>query len=78
MGSIIADGVKINSNSLIGAGTFIPLGKEIPKNSVVMGSPAKIIKKICEEDLNKMSEGRVIYRELSKRYLKFCRKIVCA
>jgi carbonic anhydrase/acetyltransferase-like protein (isoleucine patch superfamily) len=37
MGSIVADGVKTNSNSLIGAVSVIAADEQIPKNSQVMG-----------------------------------------
>ncbi|MEJ2718480.1 MAG: gamma carbonic anhydrase family protein [Deltaproteobacteria bacterium] len=41
MGSVIPDGVKINSDCLIGARTFIEFGTEIPQGSLVLGAPAK-------------------------------------
>jgi carbonic anhydrase/acetyltransferase-like protein (isoleucine patch superfamily) len=42
IGSIILNRTKIGKNCLIGANTLIAEGKEIPDNSVVMGSPGKI------------------------------------
>jgi len=75
MGSVIADGVKINSNCLIGAGSFVSFQEEIPSNSVVVGSPAKVIKKINPEQLEQIASGREIYQELAKRYLKSFREI---
>jgi acetyltransferase-like isoleucine patch superfamily enzyme len=45
--STILPGVEIGQNSLIAAGSLVT--KSVPQNSVVMGSPAKIVKKI--EDL---------------------------
>lgn len=38
----ILDGVTIGENSIIGAGTIVT--KDIPRNSIVIGNPAKIIK----------------------------------
>jgi phenylacetic acid degradation protein len=76
MGSIIMDEVKVNSYCLIGAGTFIPLRKEIPEKSVVIGSPAKVTKKITQEQLEKMAKGRAAYQELAKRCLKSLRQIL--
>jgi carbonic anhydrase/acetyltransferase-like protein (isoleucine patch superfamily) len=75
MGSIIADGVKINSNSLIGAGSFVPFDKEIPENSLVMGSPAKVIKKIEPEHLSRIARGLSLYQGLARRHLKSFREI---
>lgn len=70
MGSIIGDGVKINSNCLIGAGSFVSFQKEFPPNSVIVGSPAKVVKKIDLEQLHQIREGLVIYKELASRYLR--------
>ena len=44
--STILPGIKIGKNSLIGAGTVVT--KDVPKNSVVVGNPGKVIKKIDE------------------------------
>jgi phenylacetic acid degradation protein len=70
IGSIIADGVKINSNCLIGAGSFVPFQTEIPKNSVAIGHPAKVVKKIGPEQLKQIENGLAIYQELARRYLQ--------
>ncbi len=75
MGSVIADGVKINSNCLIGAASFVPFQEEIPSNSVVVGSPAKVIKKISLEQLEQIRNGRAIYQELARRYRRSLKKI---
>jgi len=75
MGSIIADGVKINSYCLIGAGSFIPFGEEIPPNSLVAGSPAKVIKEISSEQLKQMATGRAIYQDLARRHLKSLKEV---
>ncbi len=70
MRSIVADGVKINSYCLVGAGSFIEFGTKIPAGSVVVGSPAKIIKAVEPEHRKSITEGLGIYQELTRRYLK--------
>jgi phenylacetic acid degradation protein len=75
MGSIIADRVKINSHCLIGAGSFVSFQEEIPPNSVVVGSPARVIKKISPDQLEQIREGRAIYQDLARRYLKSFKKV---
>ena len=44
--SVVLNGAKIGRNCLIGANSLITEGIEIPDNSLVMGSPAKIKKKL--------------------------------
>jgi len=75
MGSIIADGVKINPNCLVGAGTFVPFNQEIPINSVVMGSPARVVKSISAAQLEQIREGRETYQKLAGRYLTSFKEI---
>ena len=70
MGAIIADDVKINPNCLVGAGSFVPFKMEIPSHSVVMGSPARVVKKISPEQSKQIENGLSIYQELTRRYLK--------
>jgi len=75
MGSVIADGVKVNSNCIIGASSFIPLRTEIPPNSLVMGTPAKVVRSLSPEHLAQIDSGLKVYQELTKRYLKSFRMI---
>ncbi len=70
MGAIVADGVKINSECIIGAGSFVPFGMAIPSNSLVLGSPARVVKKITPAQLKQIQKGLSIYQDLTRRYLK--------
>jgi phenylacetic acid degradation protein len=75
MRAIIADGVKINSFSFIGAGSFVPFEQEIPSHSLVVGYPAKVIKKVSPEHLERIKDGLAIYQDLTRRHLKSFREI---
>lgn len=44
LGAIILSGVRVGENSIIAAGAVVT--KDVPKNSIVAGNPAKVIKKI--------------------------------
>ena len=50
MGATILDGAVIGENSIIGANALIPSGKEIPPNSLVLGNPGKVVRKITKKD----------------------------
>lgn len=47
----ILPGVNIGDNSIIGAGSVV--NKNIPKNSLAVGNPCRVIRQITEEDRNK-------------------------
>ncbi|WP_421787125.1 gamma carbonic anhydrase family protein [Hyphobacterium sp.] len=53
IGATLLNGVKIGTNCIIGAHTLLPEGKEIPDNSLVVGSPGKIIRTL-EADMHEI------------------------
>jgi phenylacetic acid degradation protein len=75
MRAVIADGVKINSYSLIGAGSFVPFDQEIPPHSLVVGSPARVIQKVGPEHLERIKDGIAFYQDLTRRHLESFREI---
>ncbi len=50
IGSIVLDGAKIGKNCLIGANTLIAQNKVIPDNSMVLGSPGKVVRTMTDSD----------------------------
>ena len=57
MGSTILDDVKIGKNVLIGANSLVTSRTIIPDNSLVMGSPAKVIRPLKESELEYLKEN---------------------
>lgn len=51
MGAIILNGAKIGKNCIVAAGAIIPQNKVIPDNSLVMGTPGKIIRQVTDEEI---------------------------
>lgn len=68
MGAIILDGAVIEDNVIIGAGALIPPGKRIPKNSLVVGSPGKVLRQLSDEEIKELEKSSKHYVELSKEY----------
>src|SRR5262245_10163104 len=50
MGAVILDGAEIGEQSLIGARALVTQKTQIPAGSLVMGSPAKVIRALSEEE----------------------------
>ncbi|WP_411168564.1 gamma carbonic anhydrase family protein [Clostridium sp. MB05] len=69
MGSIILNGAKISRNTIIGAGSLIPQGKEFEEGVLILGSPAKVIRKLTDEEIESIKKSANNYVELSKKYL---------
>ena len=70
MGSIIMDEVVINEGSMIAAGALIPPRSIVPKNTLMVGSPAKPIRKLRTIEKNEIFERAQHYIDLAKDYKK--------
>ncbi len=68
MGAIILDGAHIESDVIIGAGSLVPPRKRIPSKSLVMGSPAKVVRALSEEEIDSIKRSAKGYVELSEHY----------
>ncbi len=68
MGSIILDNVQIGEYCLVGAGALITQGKVIPPRSLVLGSPAKVVRQITDRELIQIEHSWKVYVEHAKRY----------
>lgn len=66
MNSVIMDDVIIEDESIIGALCFVPAKMEIPKRSLVVGNPAKIIKQVSDEMIEWKTKGTALYQSLPK------------
>ncbi len=70
MGAILMDGVKVGNNCIIAAGSLVTEKTEIPDFSIVMGQPAKIVKKADESILKRVDEGIRNYKKTIELYKK--------
>ncbi|NLM35450.1 MAG: gamma carbonic anhydrase family protein [Clostridiales bacterium] len=69
MGAIVLDGSVIGKNTIIGAGSLVTGGKEIPEGVLCLGSPAKVIRKLREDEIEKLYDSAEHYIKLAEIYL---------
>ena len=50
MGAVILDGAVIGKQSIIGAKALVTQGTKIPPGSLVLGAPAKVVRKLSKEE----------------------------
>ncbi len=70
IGSIILNNAKIGKNCIIGANSLITEDKIIPDNSLVVGSPGRVLRKVTEDEIKAIHENAKHYVEGSKKYKK--------
>ncbi|MEE8640962.1 MAG: gamma carbonic anhydrase family protein [bacterium] len=51
MGAIVLNGAKVGDGAIVGAGSLVPPGKEIPAGVLALGSPAKVARKLSDEEI---------------------------
>lgn len=64
MNSVIMDDVVIEDECIIGALSFIKANSKIPKRSLVVGNPARIVKEVSDEMLQWKTMGTELYQQL--------------
>lgn len=50
MGSILMNGVRVGKNCIVGAGALLTESTEIPDGSLALGSPAKVVRPLTEDE----------------------------
>lgn len=66
MNSVIMDDAKIGEESIVGAMAFVKAETIIPKRSLVVGNPAKVIKEVSDEMIAWKTKGTQLYQQLPK------------
>lgn len=73
--SVILNGAKIGKHCLVGAGALVTEGKEFPDGSMILGSPAKVVKMLTPEQIERLKLSALHYVENAKRYKAGLKKI---
>lgn len=66
MGSTILDGAEIGARSIIGANTLVTVGMKIPPGSLVLGSPAKVTRRLSADEQAGIQRWAVKYVQNAK------------
>ena len=70
MGAVIMNDARVRKNSLVSAGALISGGKEFAEESLLIGCPAKALKKVSPEQLQTMKDNAQVYLEEAAAYIK--------
>ena len=68
MGAIVLSGAVIGKNCIVGAGALVTGKMNIPDGSMVLGSPAKVVRPVTEADLETVWDGNRYYVRLRESY----------
>ena len=66
MGAVVLDGAKIGDNCLVGAGSLVTGKMDAPAGSMILGSPAKVVRALTEEEIEDIRESMREYLALAE------------
>jgi carbonic anhydrase/acetyltransferase-like protein (isoleucine patch superfamily) len=75
IGAVILNGAKIGKHCLVGAGALVTEGKEFPDGSMILGSPAKVVKTLTAEQIAGIEDIAGRYVKNAQRYQQTLKKI---
>jgi carbonic anhydrase/acetyltransferase-like protein (isoleucine patch superfamily) len=70
MGAIIMDNAVIGEGSIIGAAALITVEQVIPPGSLVLGSPARVVRKVSDKQRGWIDHAWQVYLEKTREWLK--------
>ena len=68
MGAIILDGAEIGEDSIVGAHSLVTQNKKFPPRSMILGSPAKRVRELTDEEVASILKSAHHYVELKNQY----------
>lgn len=68
IGAIVLNGATIGSDTILAAGSLVPERKKIPSGVLAMGSPARVIRKLTEDEIDRIRRSAEDYIGFSRQY----------
>jgi carbonic anhydrase/acetyltransferase-like protein (isoleucine patch superfamily) len=65
MNATLLNGSVIGADSIVGAGALVTEGKKFPHESLILGMPAKMVRKLEKREIQSIKENALRYAELA-------------
>jgi phenylacetic acid degradation protein len=75
MNSVVMDNAVIGADSIVAAMTFVRAGMEVPARSLVVGTPAKVVRELRDDEIQWKTTGTGQYQELAVRSMNTMREV---
>ena len=69
MNAVVMDDAEVGEEALVAACAFVPAAAKLPRRSLAAGSPAKVVRTLSDDDVQRKREGTAVYHELTRRCL---------
>jgi carbonic anhydrase/acetyltransferase-like protein (isoleucine patch superfamily) len=74
--AVILNRAKIGKHCIVGAGSLVTEGKEFPDFSLIVGSPAKLVRTLDETTVAQLKQSAAHYVSNAQRYARGLKKLV--
>ena len=75
MGAIVLNGAVVGENAIVGAGSLVAEGKTVAPGTLVVGTPARFVRNLTEEEIRTMHRNTAHYVEEARRFEVGLRRI---
>ncbi len=75
IGAVVLNGAKIGKHCLVGAGSLVTEGKEFPDGSMILGSPAKVVRQLTPEQIDGLRRSAQHYIANAQRFQAGLKKV---
>jgi len=70
MNAVVMDGAQIGAESIVAACAFVPARSRFEARSLIVGMPAKVVRKLGDDEVARKQEGTAAYHALTQRSLR--------
>ncbi|WP_180683480.1 gamma carbonic anhydrase family protein [Tepidicella baoligensis] len=75
IGAVVLNGARIGKHCLVGAGSLVTEGKVFPDGSLIMGSPARVVRQLTPEQIDGLRRSAEHYVANARRYQAGLKKL---
>jgi carbonic anhydrase/acetyltransferase-like protein (isoleucine patch superfamily) len=75
IGAVILNGATIGQHCIVGAGALVTEGKAFPDHSMILGSPAKVVKSLSPEQVAGLHRAAEVYSDKGRDYPRALQRI---
>jgi carbonic anhydrase/acetyltransferase-like protein (isoleucine patch superfamily) len=66
--AVVMNGARIGRNCLVGAGSLVTAGKDFPDGSLIVGSPARVLRPLRHDEIEDLQRGAEHYIGNARRF----------
>ena len=75
IGAVVLNGARIGKHCLVGAGSLVTEGREFPDGSMILGSPAKVVRQLTPEQIDGLRRSAQHYIANAQRFQAGLKKV---